>query len=249
MNDIAHAGVTSRFKIRVEEKTHYGADGGSVLAIRDLTLDVPRDSMTVLMGPSGCGKTTLLNIVGLLDRPTEGRVLIEGRDTTPLDDGARTRLRAETLGFIFQFHHLLMAFTAVENVMMPLLASHGRREPWMRDKALSLLAQVGLADRVDYRSTDLSGGQQQRVAVARALVMDPALVLADEPTGNLDTESGAKVFDVLREVSGKRGTAFLIVTHDPGIAAKCDREVHMVDGLVNSDSRTAAAPSGSAGRR
>jgi len=139
------------------------------------------------------------------------------------------------LGFIFQFHHLLMAFTALENVMMPLLSRRGRPEAWMKDRAADLLERVGLAERARYRVTDLSGGQQQRVAVARALVMDPVLVLADEPTGNLDTDSGNRVFEVLRHISGEQATAFLIVTHDNDIAARCDRVVHMVDGAVASD--------------
>jgi lipoprotein-releasing system ATP-binding protein len=206
-------------------------------AVREVDLTLARGEFCALTGPSGCGKTTLLNLLGLLDRPTAGRIWIEGRDTTPLDDDERTRLRAETLGFIFQFHHLLMAFTAIENVMIPLLARHGRRAPWMREKAEMLLDRVGLADRARYRATDLSGGQQQRVAVARALIMDPALVLADEPTGNLDTESGSQVFRTLREISREQGAAFLIVTHDLEIAARCDRIVHMVDGRIASDTR------------
>jgi len=204
-------------------------------ALRGVDLDVRQGEFCALTGPSGCGKTTLLNIVGLLDRPTGGVVRLAGVDTGPLDDDARTTLRAETLGFIFQFHHLLMAFTAVENVMMPLMSRAGRVRPEMRARAMDLLERVGLADRARYKVTDLSGGQQQRVAIARALVMDPLLVLADEPTGNLDTESGDRVLDVLRGVNRDRGTAFLIVTHDPSIADRCDREVHMIDGLVATD--------------
>jgi lipoprotein-releasing system ATP-binding protein len=217
-------------------KKTYG-DRVETVALRGVDLVLERGEFCALTGPSGCGKTTLLNILGLLDRATSGRVLIEGRDTAPLDDDERTTLRAETLGFIFQFHHLLMAFTAAENVMMPLIARHGRIRPWMRERAGDLLTRVGLADRMDYRSSDLSGGQQQRVAVARALAMDPALVLADEPTGNLDTEAGDRVLATLRQLQADRGTAFLVVTHDPGIAARCDRVVHMVDGLVQSDTR------------
>jgi lipoprotein-releasing system ATP-binding protein len=206
-------------------------------ALKGVDLKLESGSFCALTGPSGCGKTTLLNILGLLDRPTSGRVLLQGRDTGPLDDAGRTTLRAESLGFIFQFHHLLMAFTALENVMMPLLSRHGRPEGWMRDRALELLEQVDLSDRTRYKVTDLSGGQQQRVAVARALIMRPALVLADEPTGNLDTESGDRVFDLLRRVNLDHGTGFLIVTHDDAIATRCDRIVRMVDGVVDSDER------------
>lgn len=204
-------------------------------ALRGIDLAFPEGDFCALTGPSGCGKTTLLNILGLLDRPTTGRVVLRGTDTGPLDDAARTTLRSETLGFIFQFHHLLMAFTAAENVMMPLLSRHGRPAPWMRERARDLLDQVGLDDRARYRVTDLSGGQQQRVAVARALVMRPALVLADEPTGNLDTEAGDRVFELLRRANREDGTAFLIVTHDDDIAGRCDRVVRMVDGRVVED--------------
>jgi lipoprotein-releasing system ATP-binding protein len=201
----------------------------------DLTLE--GGEFCALTGPSGSGKTTLLNLIGLLDRVTDGKIFIQGRDTVPLDDDERTALRGRTLGFVFQFHHLLTAFSALENVMLPLLSQHGRPKPWMREKATALLDQVGLADRRDYKATDLSGGQQQRVAIARALVMDPLLVLADEPTGNLDTESGEQVLQLMRGFNQRQDTAFLLVTHDPEVANHCDRVVHMVDGVVDSDTR------------
>ncbi|MGD8320688.1 MAG: ABC transporter ATP-binding protein [Gemmatimonadota bacterium] len=209
--------------------------------LKGIDLELRAGEFCALTGPSGSGKTTLLNLIGLLDRPTEGRILLDGHDTGYLDDDARTRLRAEALGFVFQFHHLLTAFTAAENVMIPLMSVHGRREGWMRSRALELLEEVGLADRSDYRVIDLSGGQQQRVAVARSLVMDPPLILADEPTGNLDTEAGTQVLRLMRSFNERRGAAFLIVTHDEHIAARCDRVVHMVDGRVDSDTRNGGA--------
>ena len=202
----------------------------------DLTLDAAE--FCALTGPSGSGKTTLLNLVGLLDRVTGGEIYLQGRDTVDMADDARTDLRGRALGFVFQFHHLLPAFTALENVMLPLLAQHGRPQPGMRERAGGLLDRVGLSDRARYKATDLSGGEQQRVAIARSLVMDPALILADEPTGNLDTESGEQVLQLMRTFHREQNTTFLIVTHDTDVADHCDRIVHMVDGVVDSDMRT-----------
>jgi len=204
----------------------------------DLTLDARE--FCALTGPSGSGKTTLLNLAGLLDRPSDGDVLIDGSDTGPMSDAERTDFRGDRLGFVFQFHHLLPAFTALENVMMPLLARHGRPKPWIREKAGALLEEVGLADRARYRATDLSGGQQQRVAIARALVVDPILVLADEPTGNLDTETSAQVMELLHSFNERDGTGFLIVTHEESVSDECRRVVHLVDGMIEWDRRTAA---------
>jgi lipoprotein-releasing system ATP-binding protein len=203
--------------------------------LRGIDFDLHAGEFCALTGPSGSGKTTFLNLAGLLDHPTAGSILIEGRDTGPLDDAARTELRGTRLGFVFQFHHLLPAFTALENVMIPLMARVGRPKPWMREKAFELLDEVGLADRARYRATDLSGGQQQRVAIARALVVDPLVVLADEPTGNLDTQSGARVLELLHGFNERKGTAFLVVTHDEDVANDCKRIVHMVDGQVDWD--------------
>ena len=221
-------GVTKSFGTEVVTRVLHGID-----------LEISPAEFTALAGPSGSGKSTLLNLLGLLDRPTSGRILLAGRDTTGLTDDERSSVRGTTLGFVFQFHHLLPEFTALENVMMPMLAVKGREEKGMRERAFSLLEEIGLADRASYRATKLSGGQQQRVAVARALVLEPPLVLADEPTGNLDTESGVQVFELLRKVSAEHRTAFLIVTHDERIAARCDRILTLVDGRIRSDVRTA----------
>jgi lipoprotein-releasing system ATP-binding protein len=216
-------------------------DGVVTEVLKGIDLAVDSGEFCALTGPSGSGKTTLLNLVGLLDRPSGGRIVLQGRDTAPLGDEKRTELRARMLGFVFQFHHLLPAFTVLENVMMPLLSYHGRPAPWMREKAGDLLDSVGLSARREYRVTDLSGGEKQRVAVARALIMDPPLVLADEPTGNLDTQTGERVIELMRDANASRGAAFLIVTHEQPIAAGCDRIVHMVDGRVESDTSTAVA--------
>ncbi len=212
-------------------------DGVVTEVLHGIDMAVERGEFTALVGPSGSGKSTLLHLLGLLDRPTAGRIELDGRDTATLDDDGRALFRGERLGFVFQFHHLLPEFTAEENVLMPILAARGREDSEMHERALGLLAAIGLADRASYRVTNLSGGQQQRVAIARALARRPPLVLADEPTGNLDTETGDQVFELLRRFNRDEGTAFLVVTHDPRIAARCDRVVELVDGRVRSDVR------------
>jgi lipoprotein-releasing system ATP-binding protein len=204
-------------------------------ALRGIDLDLHRGEFAALIGPSGSGKSTLLNIVGLLDRPTEGRVLLAGTDTSVLPEPELTTLRARWLGFVFQFHHLLPAFTALENVMLPEWADAGMPTREMRERAEEILAAVGLTDRAQYKTRDLSGGQQQRVAIARAMVRRPLLVLADEPTGNLDTESADDVFDLMRQFNREHHTSFLVVTHDPRIAARCERVIEIIDGRITSD--------------
>jgi len=196
-----------------------------------------RGEFAALIGPSGSGKSTLLNLIGLLDRPTGGRVYIEGQEAGTLEDADLTRLRGRSIGFVFQHHYLLPEFTALENVMMPILAARGRPDQEMRDSAAALLDRVGLTPWRDKKATDISGGQQQRVAIARSLAMKPALVLADEPTGNLDTKSADSVFDVLRDINETSRTTFLIVTHDPRLAQRCDRIIELVDGRIVSDHR------------
>jgi lipoprotein-releasing system ATP-binding protein len=214
----------------------YGVDtplATEVLHGIDLTL--ARGEFTALIGPSGSGKSTLLNLIGLLDRPTAGRIEVAGEDAAALDEVGATALRGRAIGFIFQYHHLLPAFTALENVMMPALAARGRYDDEMRGRAAMLLDRVGLTPWRDSKASAISGGQQQRVAIARALAMNPALVLADEPSGNLDTENADAVFDLMRDVNATNGTTFLIVTHDPRLAQRCDRIVELVDGRVVSD--------------
>jgi lipoprotein-releasing system ATP-binding protein len=185
-----------------------------------------------VMGPSGSGKSTLLNLVGLLDRPTAGRVAICGEETTALDDAGLTRLRARRIGFVFQYHHLIGAFTALENVLLPMLAAAEFPSRAMTERAAALLDVVGLSHRRDNLATHLSGGEQQRVAVARALAMQPALLLADEPTGNLDTKAADKVFALMRVVNRAQRMAVLFVTHNPELARRCDRTIQVVDGRI-----------------
>ncbi|MEK8047760.1 ABC transporter ATP-binding protein [Ideonella margarita] len=194
----------------------------------DLTLE--RGAFCAVVGPSGSGKSTLLNIVGLLDRPTHGSLALMGQETTTLDDAGLTRLRGQRIGFVFQYHHLLGAFTALENVLMPLLGDAGFATRAMTEHAAELLDSVGLTPWRDQLADQLSGGQQQRVALARALAMSPALLLADEPTGNLDTVSADAVFALLRHVNKTQGTSVLFVTHNPELAARCDHTIEVVDG-------------------
>ncbi len=205
--------------------------------LHGIDVALEKGDLCALMGPSGSGKSTLLNIVGLLDRPTSGQLSIDGRESSGLDDQALTELRGRSIGFVFQYHHLIPAFTALENVMMPMLVDRGRPDDAMRERAESLLESVGLTQWKDNLATNMSGGQQQRVAVARALAMNPALILADEPTGNLDTKSAQGVFDLLREMNRMRGTTLLIVTHNHELAAQCGRIVEIVDGRLTSDRR------------
>jgi len=213
----------------------YGDEEVVTRVLQGVDLVLERGEFTALMGPSGSGKSTLLNLVGLLDRPTAGRILVDGLDTGTLDDRALTRTRGRTIGFVFQFHHLLPEFSAAENVMLPMMADRGGPDPSMAECALHLLREVGLEAHAHKRPSRLSGGQQQRVAIARALAMSPKLVLADEPTGNLDTHSAGEVFALLREFNRKAGVTFLVVTHDPRLADRCDRIVELVDGRIVAD--------------
>jgi lipoprotein-releasing system ATP-binding protein len=203
-----------------------------VEVLHGIDLALEKGEFCALMGPSGSGKSTLLNIIGLLDRPTGGRLSINGLETGGLDDKALTRLRGHSIGFVFQYHHLLPAFSALENVLMPMLVDRGRPDAEMRARAESLLQSMQLTPWRDNLAINMSGGQQQRVAVARALAMNPSLLLADEPTGNLDTKSAQGVFDLMREVNSAHGTTVLVVTHNHQLAAQCGRIVQIVDGRV-----------------
>lgn len=203
--------------------------------LHGIDLSVARGEFIAVIGPSGSGKSTLLNIIGLLDRPTSGKLFIEGQDTSALDDAGLTRLRGRSIGFVFQYHYLISAFTAIENVMMPVLVERSFPDDAMRQRALSLLEQVGLEKWKDNLANNMSGGQQQRVALARALVLNPAIVLADEPTGNLDTRSANGVFELMRQINRERGTTFLLVTHNMDLARRCERIIDVVDGRIVSD--------------
>ena len=198
----------------------------------DLTLH--RGDFCAVMGPSGSGKSTLLNIIGLLDRPTSGLLQMAGEETTLLADQALTRLRGHHIGFVFQYHHLISAFTALENVMLPLLGAAGFPNPEMRERAEALLESVGLTPWKNNMANNMSGGQQQRVSLARALAMNPALLLADEPTGNLDTKSADAVFALLRRINQEQGTTVLLVTHNPELGKRCDKTIQVVDGLIQA---------------
>lgn len=216
-------------------KVYNQGEPNEIEVLHGLDLRVRQGEFAALIGPSGSGKSTLLNVLGLLERGTAGRYTLAGEDVGRLDDEGLTRLRRDTLGFVFQFHHLLPAFTAEENVSMPVRSRDGVVSRAQRERARELLAAVGLSHAMDRKPAQLSGGMQQRVAIARALMLEPPLVLADEPTGNLDTASSSEVFALMRDIHRRVGTTFLIVTHDPRLAARCDRIIELVDGRIDRD--------------
>lgn len=203
-----------------------------VLVLKGIDLSMTAGEMTALLGPSGSGKSTLLTILGTLMRASGGTHEMLGVDLMRASEAQRTEFRSKHLGFVFQFHHLLSDLSALENVMMPAASAAGRETRAMRERATELLDAVGLPDRRNYRPSAMSGGQRQRVAVARALINNPVLVLADEPTGNLDRQSADQVMDLIRSINQTMATSFLISTHDEHIAAQCSRRIELLDGRI-----------------
>jgi putative ABC transport system ATP-binding protein len=225
--------------VAVEDVTReYRMEGVTVPALRGVSLTIEPGDFLAIVGPSGSGKSTLMHLLGGLDRPTTGRLLLGGRDVSALTPADLARLRNQVIGFVFQSFHLLARTSARDNVGLPLIY-RGTRRAERRRLAAEALDRVGLAHRMDHRPNQLSGGEQQRVAIARALVTQPSVLLADEPTGNLDSASGESVLRLLEELNAERGVALAVVTHDPAVAARARRQVRMRDGLiVGAESRS-----------
>ncbi len=221
----------------------YGKGDASVVALDHVNMSVNPGESVAVMGPSGCGKSTLLHLLGGLDRPTEGRVMIDGSSLSTLSDDALTQLRRRKIGFVFQFFNLIPILSSVENAALPLLLD-GKNAAQAKQKAIEWLEKVGLGARLGNRPDQLSAGQQQRVAIARALITDPMLVLADEPTGNLDSRASDEIAGLLRQVAKEWGRAVLMVTHDPRIAAYADRIVFLKDGKVVNETHLEAKNDG-----
>ncbi len=217
----------------------YGTGEAAVIALDHVTMSVNAGEFVAVMGPSGCGKSTLLHLIGGLDRPTEGRVKIDGQDLSSMKDDALTKLRRRKIGFVFQFFNLIPILSSVDNACLPLLLD-GKNAGEAKQKARQWLEKVGLGDRLDSRPDQLSGGQQQRVAIARALITDPMLVLADEPTGNLDSRAADEIVGLLQQVAKEWSHAVLMVTHDPRLAAYADRIVFLKDGKIVNETHLEA---------
>ena len=211
-----------------------------VEVLKNINLDLTTGEIVVIMGPSGVGKSTLLHLVGGLDRPSSGEVLIDGENIFVLKEKDLAVFRNKSIGFVFQFHHLLPEFTALENVMIPGMMHEGD-VPAIRDRAESLLTEIGLADRLTHKPSELSGGEQQRIAVARALINNPKLVLADEPTGNLDKQNSMALYELLLELNNKFNQTFIIVTHNEMMASKAERVVELEDGMIKSNHHNESA--------
>lgn len=217
--------------IELRDLTKIYKNGIEFRALDNANLRIERGEFVAIVGPSGSGKSTLMHLIGLLDTPSSGLLLIDGSDVTKMSDKERSAMRNKMLGFVFQYHHLLPDFTALENVMMPLLIA-GKNAKKAEEIARKLLKEVGLEDRMDHRPGELSGGQNQRVAVARALSCSPAIVLGDEPTGNLDTKTGDLIYELLRRLNREYNQTFIVVTHNEDLALKTDRIIRLVDGKI-----------------
>ncbi|MEN8425835.1 ABC transporter ATP-binding protein [Acinetobacter schindleri] len=224
-------------RLEALRKSYNIGQPNEVEVLHGIDLCIERQDFAALIGPSGSGKSTLLNILGLLDQPSSGELYLLGQPTSKMTDTERTALRGNSIGFVFHFDHLIQAFTALNNILMPLMLTHRRPDQQSIDRARELLAAVGLEKFADRKPNELSGGQQQRVAIARALITNPALLLADEPTGNLDTQTAEEMFALFRKVHQERDCAVLLVTQDPRLSATCDRTINLVDGLIQSDTR------------
>lgn len=216
----------------------FKTQAGELPILKGIDLALERATMSAIMGASGVGKSTLLHMLGALDRPTSGTVSYDGMDVSSLGESELSAFRNRTIGFVFQFHHLLPEFTALENAMMPILINGAMSRMEAKGRASALLEEVGLKDRLTHRPGELSGGEQQRVAVARALIMEPSVVLADEPTGNLDTHTGEELFSLLERLNKARGITFVIVTHNEALSARCHRVIQMVDGKIQTASKS-----------
>jgi lipoprotein-releasing system ATP-binding protein len=217
--------------IELKNLTKIYKNGIDFRALDNANLRIKRGEFVAMVGPSGSGKSTLMHLIGLLDTPSSGTLLLDGNDVTKMSDKERSEMRNRMLGFVFQYHHLLPDFTALENVIMPLLIA-GKNRKEADEIANKLLKEVGLEDRTDHRPSELSGGQNQRVAVARALSCSPAIVLGDEPTGNLDTKTGDLIYELLRRLNKEYNQTFIVVTHNEELASKADRIIRLVDGKI-----------------